>query len=181
MNGVLQMRTIMTVCAAWAALSLSGCAAPENVRVHQLEGALPSCRTFAWHPVSGDAASFSDQRVKSAALATLRQKGYAIEEEHPDCRIAYQLRTQEIPKAKPGVGVGVGGGSRGVGGGIGVTLPIGRQAGYTGTFALDIIDAKQNAQVWSGALDVELAEAELSEADAQRLVDIVLNEYPDAP
>ncbi len=173
----------MTVFAALAALSLGGCATPAKVRVHQADDAPPRCQTFAWHPVTGDAASFADQRVKAAAMTALRNKGYAIAEDQTaqaDCKIAYHLRTREVPKAKPGVGVGVGGGSRGVGGGIGVTLPIGRQGGYSGTFTLDIIDAQQNAQVWSGALDVELKSAELSESDAARLVETVLREYPDS-
>jgi len=160
---------------------LAGCATPgELVSVDQAEGGLPECRTFAWHAISGDAASLSDQRVKAAVMAQLKAKGYEESSEKPDCRIAYHMRTREIPKAKPSVGVGVGGGSRGVGGGIGVSLPIGRNPRFTGTFTLDVIEASKNAQVWSGSIDADIAEAELSDEEARRLAEEVLARYPNA-
>jgi hypothetical protein len=159
--------------------SLAACATPsERVRVDQVEGGLPNCRTFAWHTVSGDAASFSDQRVRTAVMDQLKAKGYQEAADKPDCRIAYRLTTREIPKAKPGVGVGVGGGSGGIGGGIGVSLPIGQKSGFTGTFALDVIDATKNAQVWSGTLETELAAAEVTEEEARNLAAEVLSAYP---
>jgi hypothetical protein len=161
--------------------SLAACAAQnERLRVDQVEGELPNCRTFAWHTASGDAASFSDQRVRSAVMDQLKAKGYQEATDAPDCRIAYRLTTREIPKAKPGVGVGVGGGSGGLGGGIGVSLPIGRKSGFIGTFALDVIDAAKNAQVWSGSLDTELAAAEVTEEEARDLATEVLSAYPNS-
>ncbi|HVF16352.1 MAG TPA: DUF4136 domain-containing protein [Steroidobacteraceae bacterium] len=159
--------------------SLAACATQsERVRVDQVEGGLPNCRTFAWHTVSGDAASFSDQRVRTAVMEQLKAKGYQEAAENPDCRVAYRLTTREIPKAKPGVGVGVGGGSGGIGGGIGVSLPIGQKSGFTGTFALDVIDAAKSAQVWSGTLEAELAAAEVTEEEARDLASEVLSAYP---
>ena len=169
---------------AYVAISLAalfaGCAAPASkVRVDQAEGGLPNCQTFAWHAVSGDAASLADQRVRAAVLEELKAKGYAENAEKPDCRITYHLATREIPKSKPGVGVGVGGGSGGVGGGIGISLPIGRKDGYTGTFTLDVIDGAKNAQVWSGSTDVEIESAEITDRDAVSLAKDVLQAYPD--
>jgi len=152
----------------------------ERVRVDQAEGGVPACRTFAWHATPGDAASFTDQRVRAAVMQQLKGKGYQEVDDKADCRIAYRLTTREIPRAKPGVGVGVGGGSRGMGGGIGVTLPIGRKSGFTGTFTLDVIDASKNAQVWSGSLDTELASNEVTEAEAANLAERVLGEYPNS-
>lgn len=152
----------------------------EQVRVDQAEGGLPACRTFAWHATPGDAASFTDQRVRTAVMQQLKTKGYQEVDDKADCRIAYRLTTREIPKTKPGVGVGVGGGSRGVGGGIGVTLPIGRKSGFTGTFTLDVIDAAKNAQVWSGSLDTELEGSEVTEAEAADLAEQVLGRYPNS-
>jgi hypothetical protein len=161
--------------------AVAGCAATgPDVRVDQIESGPPECKTFAWHAASGDAASFSEQRVRAAVQQQLEKKGYAIAAENPACRIAFHLSTRELPKPKPSVGVGVGGGSRGVGGGIGVSLPIGRKSGYAGTFTLDVIDASQNAQVWSGSIDVELAEAELTEEEARKFVEAVLGQYPNA-
>lgn len=160
---------------------LAGCASPPaRVRVDQAEGGLPACHTFAWHAISGDAASLSDQRVKTAVLSQLKAKGYEEAAEKPDCRIAYHMTTREIPKAKPSVGVGVGGGSGGLGGGIGVSLPVGKRPGFTGTFTLDVIDASKNEQVWSGAIDAELANAELTDEEARELAEEVLAAYPDA-
>jgi Domain of unknown function (DUF4136) len=161
-------------------IALAACAAPAaRVRVDQADR-LPSCRTFAWHAVPGDAASLSDQRVRAAVMEQLKKKGYQEVTDKADCRIAYHLTTREIPKAKPGVGVGVGGGSGGVGGGIGVSLPIGRKSGLTGTFGLDVIDNAKNAQVWSGSIDAELAAAELSEREAHDLANEVLSAYPNS-
>ena len=174
------MRTLVQLTNLAVAMTLlTACAAPEQrVRVDQAEGGLPNCRAFAWHPVPGDVASFTDQRVKTAVMDQLKAKGYAESAENPDCRIAYQLTTSEIPRQKPGVGVGVGGGSRGVGGGIGITLPVGRKSGYTGTFSLDVIDAAKNAQVWRGSIDVGLESAGISESEAQQLAEEVLGDYP---
>jgi hypothetical protein len=176
------MRTLVRLTGYTVAMIvLAACATPEQrVRVDQAEGGLPNCRTFAWHPIPGDIASFTDQRVKVAVMEQLKAKGYAETAENPDCRIAYQLTTNEVPRRKPGVGVGVGGGSRGVGGGIGITLPIGRKSGYTGTFTLDVIEAAKNAQVWRGSVDVGLETAEVSESEAQQLAEEVLGKYPNS-
>jgi hypothetical protein len=160
---------------------LSACAAPSSkVRVDQAEGGLPNCRTFAWHTTSGDAASLGDQRVRTAVMEQLKAKGYEEVADKADCRIAYQLTTREVPKAKPGVGVGVGGGSGGVGGGIGISLPIGRKSGFTGTFLLDVIDGAKNAQVWRGSVETELEGTDVSDAEASDLAKEVLSAYPDS-
>jgi hypothetical protein len=161
---------------------LFGCASSNSrVRVDQVEGELPNCRTFAWHSIEGDVTSLSDGRVRAAVMQQLEAKGYQESPDKPDCRIAYHLTTREIPQAKPGVGVGVGGGSRGVGGGIGISLPIGQRGGFAGTFTLDVIDAAKNAQVWTGSVDANLREAEISESEAQQLAEVVLGEFPNAP
>lgn len=162
-----------------AAMLTAGCATQTStVRVDAAEGGLPQCRTFAWNPGSGDAASFTDQRVRTAVMQTLQAKGYSESADKPDCRIAYNLSTREVPKAKPGVGVGVGGGSGGVGGGIGITLPIGKRKGQSGTFTLDVIDNAKNAQVWSGSIDADFDSAELSDAETKAVVEKVLAKFP---
>jgi hypothetical protein len=163
--------------AAW----LAGCVSSgSRVRVDQVEGELPKCRTFAWHAIEGDVTSLTDQRVRTAVMNQLEAKGYQESPDKPDCRIAYHLTTREIPRARPGVGVGVGGGSRGVGGGIGISLPIGQRAGFTGTFTLDVIDAAKNTQVWTGSIDADLREADISDSEAQQLAEQVLGEFPNA-
>lgn len=170
------MRLVLSMIAVTAA----GCATqPSQVRIDAAEGGLPQCQTFAWNPISGDAASFTDQRVRTAVMQTLQAKGYSESADKPDCRIAYHLSTREVPKSKPRVGVGVGGGSGGVGGGIGVSLPIGKSKAQNGTFTLDVIDATKNAQVWSGSVDSAFDAAELSDAEAKAVVDTVLEKFPD--
>jgi Domain of unknown function (DUF4136) len=163
-----------------AFLAIAGCAASSSaVRVDKAETDLAKCRTFDWHSASTDAASFTEQRVRAAALERLQQKGYALATDKPDCRITYVLSTQERPKPKPSIGVGAGGGSGGVGGGIGVNLPIGHRNGQVGTFTVDIIDVAQSAQIWSGSIEAEFRGAELTEDEAREVVRKVLAEFPD--
>jgi hypothetical protein len=161
-------------------LTLGACASSPEVRVDAVEGALPDCRTFAWNPVpSGDAASLVEQRIRTAAMQALHDKGYTEVNDKADCRIAYQLSSQQIEPSKPRVGVGMGGGSGGLGGGIGISLPIGKGKAERGTFTLDIIDSAKNAQVWSGSVDAAFDSAEISVKEANELVRGVLAKYPD--
>lgn len=163
------------------ALALSACASnPSKIRVDALEGSLPNCQTFAWNPVpGGDAASLADQRIRTATMQTLRDKGYTVVDDKADCRIAYHLSTQQMDAAKPRVGVGMGGGSGGMGGGIGISLPIGKRKTERGTFTLDVIDSGKNAQVWSGSMDATFDSAEITDQEANDLARAVLAKYPD--
>ncbi len=174
------MNRNLITCACGALFALAGCATPgSDVRVDKGDTDLSKCRTFDWHPASSDAASFTEQRVRAAALKQLQDKGYTLATDKPDCRITYVMSTQERPKPKPSVGVGAGGGSRGVGGGIGVSLPIGGHKTQVGTFTLDVVDVAQNAQVWSGTVDVAYRAGEVSEEDAADAVRLILAEFPD--
>jgi hypothetical protein len=169
-----------TLSAGLITLALAGCAAaPSDVRVDKADVDLTKCRTFAWLPASEDAASLTEQRVRSAVLEELQKKGYAQASEHPDCRITYVLAVHERAKQKPRVGVGAGGGSGGVGGGIGVSIPIGQKDQHVGEFTLDVVDVASNAQIWSGSIDAAFREAELSEDEAVEVVREILAEFPD--
>lgn len=148
-------------------LALSGCATPRSVRVDKADADLSKCRTFDWRPVSSDAASFTDQRVRAAALKRLEEKGYTLATDKPDCQVTYVLSTQDRPKPKPNVG------------GIGVSLPIGRHKEQVGTFTLDVVDVAQNAQIWSGSLDVAIKASEISGEEADEAVRLILAEFPD--
>jgi len=164
-----------------ALLVLSACATPRSeVRVDKGDADLAKCRTFDWRPASSDAASFTEQHVRAAALQQLQEKGYSISTDKPDCHITYLLATQDRPKPKPSVGVGVGGGSGGVHGGIGVGLPIGRHKEQVGAFTLDVVDVAQKAQIWSGSMDVAFRAGEVSEEDANEAVRAILAKFPDA-
>jgi hypothetical protein len=160
---------------------LAGCASTASpVRVLKADDVDPGkCQTFAWHAPSDQAASFTDQRVRSQVMTTLKAKGYSEVAEKADCLVSYVFSTRALPRSKPGVGVGVGGGSGGVGGGIGVTLPIGRKNTEAGTFTLDVIDAAKKAQIWSGSIEGTFKAAELTDEEAKDVVERVLAEFPD--
>lgn len=179
-NRVLRNR-VLVLCLPALLLALSGCATQRSeVRVDKAADTdLSKCRTFDWRPVSSDAASFTDQRVRAAALKRLEEKGYALSTDKPDCQITYVLSTQDRPKPKPSVGVGVGGGSGGTRGGIGVSLPIGSHKEQAGTFTLDVVDATQNAQIWSGAVDVAIQARQISDEEADEAVRLILEKFPD--
>lgn len=161
-------------------LLLAACAANQSaVRVDMAEGGLPNCRTFEWLPAAQQPASFTDQRVKSEVMARLKEKGYEETNEKADCRVTYVLDIHERPQAKPSVGVGASGGSGGMGGGIGISLPIGKRNEQVGIFAIDIVDAAKNAQVWSGSVDASFGKAELTQDEAREVVAKVLERFPD--
>ncbi len=172
------LRSALLACSG--ILVLGACASSPKVRVDAVEGALPDCRTFAWNPAPcGDAASLVEQRIRTATMQALRDKGYTEVSDKADCRIAYQLNSRQIEPSKPRVGVGMGGGSGGLGGGIGISLPVGKSKAGRGTFTLDVIDSAKNAQVWSGSLDAEFDSADISVKEANELVREVLAKYPD--
>lgn len=159
---------------------LSGCAATSSpVRVDKGDTDLAKCRAFDWLSPSKEAASFTEQRVRAAALRQLQEKGYTISSETPDCRVTYLLSSYERAKPRPSIGVGGVGGSGGVRAGIGVSLPIGGGDGRTGTFTIDVVDVAQNAQIWSGSIDASFESEELNEDEARAAVRIVLAEFPD--
>jgi hypothetical protein len=162
-----------------AAIIACSAHADSDVRVEKANVDLGICQTFAWHAQSQEPASFADQRVQAAAMATLEAKGYTVVPENPDCRVSYVFSSHETQgRSRPRIGVGVGSGAGGIGGGIGIGLPIGRKK-QSGTLAIDIIDAARNAQIWGGSLEVTLKSAELTEAEVSDWVSKVLAEFPD--
>lgn len=180
MTNPVRRNRVLFLCLPAVLLALGGCATQRSeVRVDRADADLTKCRTFDWRPVSSDAASFMDQRVRAAALKRLEEKGYTLATDKPDCQVTYVLSTQDRPKPKPSVGVGAGGGSGGVRGGVGVSLPIGRHKGQVGTFTLDVVDVAQNAQIWSGSVDVATEAREISGEEADEAVRLILAEFPD--
>ena len=178
------MRSLKTTTLLASALVLAACGATSSaVRVDKAETGLPSCHSFAWNPSGGDAVSLAEQRIRSQVMQTLQSKGYSQSADKPadkpDCRIGYHVSNSGAQhRSGPSVGVGAGGGSGGIGGGLGIRLPIGKK-GRPGTFTLDVIDASQNAQVWSGSVDTSFKNAEPDETESQNVVAKVLKAYPD--
>jgi hypothetical protein len=167
MTNPVRRNRVLFLCLPAVLLALGGCATQRSeVRVDKADADLTKCRTFDWRPVSSDAASFTDQRVRAAALKRLEEKGYTLATDKPDCQVTYVLSTQDRPKPKPSVGVGV-------------SLPIGRHKGQVGTFTLDVVDVAQNAQIWSGSVDVATEAREISGEEADEAVRLILAEFPD--
>jgi hypothetical protein len=181
MENATGMRTALTFSGLMmGVVLLAGCSAtaPSRVRVDMAESGLPNCQSFEWLPTQSQPASFTEQRIRSAVMAQLKEKGYTEVTEKGDCRVTYLLDLHEVPASRPSVGVGGGGGSHGVGGGIGISLPIGKRNEQEGTFTIDIVDAAKNAQVWSGSVDASFMKAELNEDEAREVVAKVLEQYP---
>ncbi|AMN48195.1 hypothetical protein ACG33_14030 [Steroidobacter denitrificans] len=172
-------RMLQALAAAIPALALAACAASTSkVRVQQADTDLTACRTFDWLAVRDVAASLNEQRIRAAAMRRLQDKGYELSPDRPDCRITYVLLFRESAAAKPRVAVGAGGGSRGMVGGIGVSVPISRKERQSATFMLDVIDVASNAQVWSGSLDTSFASRELTQEEADTVVERILAAFP---
>jgi hypothetical protein len=161
------------------ALGAAGCATDSPVRVDRADTDLSACRSFDWLQPGSAPASFTDQRVRAAALAELESKGYVIQTANPDCRITYVLTGVERAQAKPSIGVGMGGGSRGIGGGIGISLPVGKRDRYGGTLTFDVVNVATNAQIWSGALDTAFEGTEPTEEEVRAATKAILAAYPD--
>lgn len=171
--------TLRLAVMAVLAMTLAGCAATASkVRVQQAEAELAACRSFDWLAARDGAASLNEQRVRTAALQQLQEKGYEISADQPDCRITYVLSFRERESSKPRIGVGAGGGSHGIGGGIGVSVPITRKDRRAATFTLDVIDVASNAQVWSGSLDTYFANPELTREEVAAVVARILARFP---
>jgi len=174
------MRSLTITTLLASAVVLAACGATSSaVRVDKADTGLPNCHSFAWNPGGGDAVSLAEQRIRRQVMQTLQSKGYTESADKPDCRIGYHVSNSGSQRRSgPSVGVGAGGGSGGIGGGLGISLPIGKK-GRPGIFTLDVIDASQNAQVWSGSVDTSFKNAEPDETESQDVVAKVLKEYPD--
>ena len=118
-------------------------------------------------------------RVHGSLAAALQAKGYTLDETNPDFRVHYVLNVGERPKESGmRIGLGAGGGSGNVGGGVGLSLPIGKRTENFGALTVDIIDAKRNAQVWTGSYDNKIASPDIGDADVNKLVGIILEKFP---
>ena len=173
------MEALLRRCCLIVLLLLDAAACSSSkVRVDQAMDKPFTCKTFNWRRAGDAPESFTEQRVRNAALRELEKKGYRIADK-PDCEIAYAFETEgRRTAAKPRVGVGVGGGSGGLGGGIGVSLPVPGKGRQSGEFSLDIIDVASNSEIWHGSVETTSRDRELTEREAAELVERVLAKLP---
>jgi hypothetical protein len=171
---------------------LAACASAPKVRVDKDASIdFASYKSFAWFEPQSAAGAPADQkktstlvsqRVRTSVLSALQAKGYALSEAQPDFRVTYVLNVYEKPKESGmRIGLGAGGGSGNVGGGVGLSFPVGKRTNLVGAMAIDIIDAKRNSQVWTGAYEAQVAAADVSDQDAQKLVATILEKFPSRP
>src|SRR5215831_4712383 len=133
---------------------LASCSSAPKVRVdkdsHTDFGAY---KTFSWQePVDPRRTStLVGQRVKDAIIAALQSKGQQLSEAQADLRVSYVLNVYERPKQSGmRIGFGVGGGGANGGAAVGASVPVGKHSEVAAAMTIDIIDAKRNAQVWTG-------------------------------
>lgn len=182
--GFSQGRTCLMV--AVAAL-LAACAGAPKARVDRDANAnFVNYRTFAWsEPKPADAAAqvefdtLANRRAHAAVMAAFQDKGYVLDEAHPDVRIGYVINVYQRPKQSGfSIGVGAGGGSGNVAGGIGASIPIGKRNETVAAMTVDVFDVTRKAPVWHGASEIVLANDVATEAEVQSLTDSILSKYP---
>jgi hypothetical protein len=138
---------------ALGAAVLGGCAATPQLSVDSLDQPWP-CSSVAWLDESGQPpASLLQQRLQSEVLSGLQARGYRVDEAAPDCLVHGLVYTGTRPGSPVSVGIGAGSWGSSVGGSVGVSIPLGGGSRKTGNLAIDVIDVKENAQVWRGTLE----------------------------
>lgn len=184
-------------------LLLAACAAPPKVRVDRDSGInFASYKTFAWlapqhvpaatpvtpspgqevAPTAPEVNTLADSRVRSAIVAALQAKGYALNETNPDFRVSYALNVYESQKdSGMRIGFGAGGGSGHIGGGLGVSIPVGKTRNKMSTMTIDIIDGARNAQAWTGSYEEKVEADGISDASANTMVATILARFPNDP
>jgi len=182
------MRKIMQWCSVVvAAVLLAACASQPKVRVDKDANTnIAAYKTFGWFgDEKKDGAQAADslvaQRVRNAIVTSLQSKGYSLNEAAAEVRISYALRVYERPKdSGMRIGVGAGGGSGNVGGGVGMSIPVGKRNESVAAMTLDAVDAGRKAQVWTASYEMRIAGQDITDAEAQKLIDTLLEKYPSA-
>ena len=190
MNSV-TMNCRASAVAAIAVVLLAGCASAPKARVDQDSRAnFAGYKTYGWlEPKQADPAeakakvrTLSTQRVRTALSTALQSKGYTLDESRPDVRVSSVLNIYDRPKQSGmRIGLGAGGGSGNVGGGLGMSLPVGKRTETAGAMTIDVIDVSRNAQVWTGSYEMVMSGKDTTDADVQKMVDIILAKYPARP
>ena len=160
-----------------AAAILSGCAAPTRLYVDTADEPL-RCTRFGWIQAGGGPTSIVEQRIRSEVMQALTAKGYAEDEESPDCLVTGKIFTGSRPASPASVGVGAGSWGGSFGGSVGVSLPIGGGARSVGNLAIDVIDVELNAEVWRGTLEGAFSEPDPTSDQVGAAVRLVLEQFP---
>jgi hypothetical protein len=79
------------------------------------------------------------------------------------------------------IGIGAGGGSGNVGGGVGLSIPVGKRTENVALMTIDIVDAKRNAQVWTGSTEERIKGDNASDEAVNAMVGKILARFPNGP
>jgi len=180
------------------AFFLTGCVATTPVEVstdYDRNVNFSEYRTFKWFqdkPTAGiDSANkyntFLDQRIRNAVEAQLIQKGFTKTESNPNILIAYDVKVINRQSVRPDYAY-----APGFGYGYSYWYGYRYNYGYNrfggrpmmieeykdGTIIIDLVDAKDNQLIWRGWGQMEVDEANISEAEVNKIVTNILSKYP---
>jgi hypothetical protein len=179
------MKTISRMMGVAVLVALAACESAPKVRVDKDANTnFAAYKTFGWFATEAKEGaqpldSLVSQRVRGAILATMQSKGYVLDEANPNFQISYVLHIHERPKdSGMRIGVGAGGGTGNAGGSVGLSIPVGKRTETVAALTLDIVDPMRKAQVWTAAYQLPLKQQDLSDEEAKKLVDTVLEKYP---
>jgi hypothetical protein len=166
--------------ATLSALLCAACASPPKLYVDRADGEI-RCRSFAWLEVPERPASIAEQRVRAEVLKTLEAKGYPTAVEEADCWVSGLIFSGSRPGSPVRLGVGAGSYGGNFGTSIGVNVPVGGGRREVGNLAIDIVDIKQNAEVWRGTLEGAFRSPEPTSDQIGDAVRQILEAFPDPP
>lgn len=156
---------------------LAGCATAPKLAVDTLDEPW-RCARVAWMDVADRPASIAEQRVRAEVMRVLETRGYAVDEEAPDCLVSGLIYTGARPGSPVNVGLGAGRWGGSFGGSIGISLPLGGGPRTYGNLAVDFIDLELNAQVWRGTLEAAFPTPEPDDAQVAAAVQSILASLP---
>jgi hypothetical protein len=117
-----------------------------------------------------------DQKIKTAVDQDLLKKGYAVNEQNPDVRIAYSLRTRDRLNVTPSTyGPYYGPGWGGDGGYDSTYLQ------KEGSLVLDFIDAKTGKLLWRGVAVTDIKDTGVTQKEVQKFIDKIMEKFPARP
>ena len=179
------------------AFFLTGCVATTPVDVstdYDRNVNFGQYRTFKWFqdkPTAGIDSTykyntFLDQRIRNAVEAQLIQKGMSKVTGGADLLIAYDVKVITRQSARPDYAF-----APGFGYGYSYWYGYRYNYGYSrfgrpmlieeykdGTIIIDLVDAKDNQLIWRGWGQMEVNEANISEAEVNKIVTNILAKFP---
>jgi len=179
------------------AFFLAGCAATTPVDVStdfDRNVTFAQYHTFRWYqdkPMAGVDTTykyntFLDQRIRNAVESQLARKGLTKAEGRADLLIAYDVKIVTKQAARPdyayapgfGYGYSYWYGYRYDYGYSRFSRPMLIEEYKDGTIIIDLVDAKDNQLVWRGWGQMEVDEANISEAEVNKIVTNILAKFP---